>query len=176
MRIIDSHVHFWNYDPIKHAWINNEMKVIRKSFSPEDAQQNFEKYKIDGCVAVQADTTDAETMLLCELASKHNSIKGIVGWIDLQGPDLQGRLEEYSKKKIIKGFREIMQGAPDEQFLTNKKFHEGIGRIHEFGFTYDILIFHHQLPAAIRFAEKFPDQSFILDHIAKPNIKQGEWK
>ena len=176
MRIIDSHVHFWNYDPVKHAWINEEMKNIRRSFGPADAAQNFEKYAIEGCVAVQADTTDAETDFLCGLAEKNPFIKGVVGWADLQGADLQGRLEAYSRNPIIKGFREIMQGAPDEQFLTNKKFHEGVGRLHSFGFTYDVLIFHHQLPAAIRFTEKLPDQPFILDHIAKPDIKHGEWK
>lgn len=176
MRILDSHVHFWNYDPVKHAWINEEMKSIRRSFGPEDAKQQFDRYQIEGCVTVQADTTDAETDFLCELADKHTFIKAVVGWTDLQGADLQDRLEAYSKRPIIKGFREIMQGAPDEQFLTNKKFHEGVGRLNALGFTYDVLIFHHQLPVAIRFTEKFPDQPFMLDHIAKPNIKQGEWK
>lgn len=176
MRIIDSHVHFWNYDPVKHAWINDEMKSIRQSFGPADAWKNFEKAHVEGCVAVQADTTDAETSFLCDLAESNSFIKGVIGWTDLQGADLQGRLEDYSNQPIIKGFREIMQGAPDEQFLTNKTFHEGIGRLQAFGFTYDVLIFHHQLPSAIRFTEKFPDQRFILDHIAKPDIKSGEWK
>lgn len=176
MQVIDSHVHFWKYDPIKHSWINDEMKSIRRSFGPEDAHQTFEKYGINGCIAVQADTTDDETSYLCDLAASNPFIKGVVGWTDLKSKDLQEKLQQYNENKIIKGFREIMQGASDDQFLTNKAFHEGIGRLHPFGFTYDILIFHHQLPSAIRFAEKFPDQSFILDHIAKPDIKHGQWK
>lgn len=176
MRILDSHVHFWNYDPVKHTWINDEMKAIRRSFGPEDAKQLFDPYKIEGCVAVQADTTDSETDFLCALAAKHRLIKGVVGWTDLQASDVSSTLEKYSQNPMIKGFREIMQGAPDEQFLTNKLFLEGVGRLNAFHFTYDILIFHHQLPSAIRFADQFPDQPFMLDHIAKPDIKNGEWK
>jgi L-fuconolactonase len=176
MRIIDSHIHFWDYDPERHSWISEEMKVIQKSFHPQDALVNFERSGVEGCVAVQADVTEYETQYLADYAAAHPFIKGVVGWTDLKAPDLEERLHTYRQNQVIKGFREIMQGSPDERFLTNKDFHQGVGRLKDFGFTYDVLIYHDQLPAAIKFTEKFPDQPFILDHIAKPNIKSGEWK
>jgi len=125
---------------------------------------------------VQADTTEEETNFLVSQAQQHKIIKGVVGWVDIAAEDLEEKLLIYSKQPIIKGFREIMQGAPDEQFMTNKKFHTGFKQLAPLGFTYDVLIYHNQLPSAIRFTEKYPDQDFILDHIAKPNIKQHDWK
>jgi L-fuconolactonase len=176
MKIIDSHVHFWSYDVARHGWINDEMRVIRKDFLPADLEQVFAKNQVEGCVAVQADTTEKETNLLVELSKKHPIIKGVVGWVDLSDENIEEKLQTYSKEPIIKGFREIMQGAPDDQFLTNKKFQEGVKKLSAYGFTYDVLIYHDQLPSAIRFTEKYPDQHFILDHIAKPDIKNKQWK
>jgi len=176
MKTIDSHVHFWNYDPASHAWINESMAAIRRDFLPEDASRIFEEHRVDGCVAVQADTTEKETEFLLSLARKNSLIKGVVGWVDLLSKDLENKLAEYKGERLLKGFREIIQGFPDEQFLNNKGFREGLGKLASFGFTFDLLIYHYQLPATIRFVEKYPDQKFILDHIAKPDIKSGEWK
>jgi L-fuconolactonase len=176
MKIIDAHMHFWNYDANRHGWINDDMQVIRKDFLPGDAEQIFQKLGIEGCVAVQADTTEAETEFLVQLSQQHKIIKGVVGWVDLATEDLEEKLLLYSKQPIIKGFREIMQGAPDEQFMTNENFQAGLKQLAPLGFTYDVLIYHNQLPSAIKFTEKYPDQDFILDHIAKPNIKQHDWK
>lgn len=176
MGIIDSHIHFWKYDAVRHSWINDDMAVIRRDFLPEDAKKVFEKSKIDGCVAVQADQSDQETSFLVALAANSAFIKGVVGWVDFTSSDLQEKLQAYSKVPFIKGFREIIQGCPDDQYFTNKKFLEGISLLSSYDYTYDILIHHHQLPSAVRFSGKYPDQDFILDHIAKPDIKSGDWK
>jgi L-fuconolactonase len=152
------------------------MAVLQRDFLPADASKVFEKNHVDGCVAVQADQSDQETHFLVELARKNAFIKGVVGWVDFTASDLQEKLQAYSSEPLLKGFREIIQGCPDEQYFTNKKFLEGIGRLIQFEYRYDILIAHHQLPSAIRFSEKYPDQHFILDHIAKPDIKSGDWK
>jgi L-fuconolactonase len=176
MRIIDSHVHFWNYDLQRHGWISDEMAVIRKDFLPPDAERIFRDNKVEGCVAVQADTTDGETEFLLTKARENGFIKGVVGWTDLCSSELETKLQVYSQEALLKGFREIMQGSPDEQFLANKSFREGLGKLQGFGFTFDLLIYHYQLPATIRLTEKFPEQRFILDHIAKPDIRSGEWK
>lgn len=152
------------------------MTVIRRDFLPADAKKVFEKNHVDGCVAVQADQSDQETTFLVDLARDNDFIKGVVGWVDFTSSDLQEKLQVYSKEPSIKGFREITQGCPDDQYFTNKKFIEGIGRLSSFRYTYDMLIYHHQLPSAVRFSGKYPDQDFILDHIAKPNIKSGDWK
>jgi len=172
---IDSHQHFWQYDPSKHEWINDEMKKIRKDFLPEDLAPILQQNGIDACVAVQADQSEAETNFLIELASKNDFIKGVVGWVDLMADNVYDRFEYYSEFKIVKGFRHIVQGETDPEFMLRPKFKAGITELGAYDFTYDILIYHYQLDQAIRFVKLFPEQKFVLDHIAKPDIKSGEY-
>ena len=171
--IIDSHQHFWNYEPVKHDWIDDDMAVIRRDFTPSDLKQVYNENGIDGCVAVQADQTLAETDFLLELASKNDFIKGIVGWADLRGNDIDNVLEKYNPFEKIKGFRHVVQGEPDHNFLLRPDFLRGIKTLEKHHFTYDILIFPHQLGATLEFVKKFPNQKFVIDHIAKPYIKDG---
>ena len=175
---IDAHQHFWNYLPEKHAWIDEEMKVIRRDFLPADLLTVLEANGIDGTVAVQADQTEAETEFLLSLAAEHSFIKGIVGWVDLRAPDLEERLDYFAQFPLIKGFRHILQAEPPE-FMLNPSFTHGIELLGKYNFTYDILVFPHQLTAARQLVAQYPDQRFVIDHIAKPYIKKGlisEWK
>lgn len=171
--IIDSHQHFWQYEPVKHSWIDDEMAVIRRDFMPSDLQKVYQENGVDGCVAVQADQTLAETDFLIDLASKNDFIKGIVGWVDLRGEDIEQVLEKYSQYKIVKGFRHVVQGEPDHNFLLRPNFLRGISALEKNNFTYDILIFPHQLGATLEFVKRFPNMKFVIDHIAKPYIKDG---
>ena len=170
---IDSHQHFWKYEPVKHSWIDDEMAVIRKDFMPVDLKQVYLENDIDGCVAIQADQTTAETDFLIELASENSFIKGIVGWVDFRGNDIDEVLEHYNKFKVVKGFRHIVQGEADHNFLLRPDFLTGISKLAPYNYTYDILVFPHQLGAVLEFVKKFPNQKFVIDHIAKPYIKDG---
>ncbi len=167
---IDSHQHFWKYDPVKNAWIDESMKVIRKDFFPEHLKPILQAAKIDGCVAVQADQSEAETTFLLDFAHKNDFVKGVVGWVDLLADNVEERLAYFAPDKDLKGIRHIVQSEPDD-FMLRKDFQHGISKLHQFGLVYDILVFPTQLPASIALAEKFPDQPFVLDHIAKPYIK-----
>ena len=171
--IIDSHQHFWKYEPVKHDWIDDNMSVIRRDFSPSDLAKVYQENSIDGCVAVQADQTLEETDFLIDLASNNNFIKGIVGWVDLRAENIEEVLEKYSKEKIVKGFRHVVQGEPDHNFLLRPNFSRGISLLEKYNFTYDILVFPHQLGSVLEFVKKFPNQKFVIDHIAKPYIKDG---
>ena len=171
--IIDSHQHFWNYEPKKHEWIDDSMALIRKDFTPNDLKLVYKENNIDGCVAVQADQTLEETDFLIDLASKNNFIKGIVGWVDLRAENIEDVLEKYRKPKIVKGFRHIVQGEADHNFLLRPNFSRGISLLEKHNFTYDILVFPHQLGSVLNFVKKFPNQKFVLDHLAKPYIKDG---
>ena len=176
---IDAHQHFWQYDPVKHSWINDEMSVIRKDFGPAELSPFLQELNIDGTVAVQADETEKETSYLLNLASQNDFIKGVVGWVDLKTEGLEQRLEAYQHASKLVGFRAIMQGQSDEKYLTNPVFTKNVKLLAEYGYTYDLLVFHHQLPSLIRFTDKLPDNKMILDHIAKPDIKNKniiEWK
>ncbi len=178
MLSIDSHQHFWHYEPIKHAWIDDAMAVIRKDFLPGDLAPVLSQNNIDGCVAVQADQTENETDFLIELSDQHSFIKGIVAWVDLRADDIKERLAHYKQFSIVKGFRHVLQGEEPE-FMLHPGFTNGIAALQEYNFTYDILIFPKHLKATLELVKQFPYQSFIIDHIAKPFIKTGaidEWE
>lgn len=176
MPTIDAHVHFWNYDPVRDGWITEEMSTIRRNFTPADARKVFKENDVAGCVAVQADQSDQETGFLLQLAQENDFIKGVVGWIDFHADQLEEQLHSHQKEPLLKGYRHILQGQPDEAYFNNKAFMRFISLLAPLGFTYDVLIYHDQLPQAIRFTEKYPDQRFILDHIAKPAIRHKAWK
>jgi L-fuconolactonase len=171
--VIDSHQHFWRYDPIRDGWITDEMASIRRDFMPEHLLPELRANQVDGCVAVQVDQSERETMFLLDLARQHSFIRGVVGWIDLRSPSLTKRLEFFSQFPKLRGFRHIAQ-AENDRFLLGKDFLLGVRQLQPFGFTYDILIYARQLPAAMEFASTLPGQRFVLNHIAKPGIKSGE--
>ncbi len=173
MQRIDSHQHFWNYDPVKHSWINDDMEIIRADFLPEDLEPILHEYGFSGCISVQADQTEEENTMLLDHAAKHDFIKGVVGWIDFKAEDIDDRLAYYQQFKKLKGFRHILQGEADRAFMLNADFKRGISKLHKFGYTYDILIYTDQLGYANEFAAAFPDQPFVIDHLAKPQIKDG---
>ena len=176
---IDAHQHFWNFDPVRDAWITEDMKVIQKDFLPDDLEQTLLKNGFSGCVAVQADQSEDETLFLLQFADQYEFIQGVVGWIDLRKENVQSRLGAFARFKKLKGFRHVVQAEPDDQFLLGESFCKGIGLLGNYRFTYDILIKPHQLNAAIKFVEKFPNQLFVIDHLAKPFIKDkmfGDWK
>lgn len=178
MNRIDAHQHFWKFDPVRDSWIDETMQKIQRDFLPEDLLPLLQENQFSGCVAVQASQSEDETNFLVNLAVKNDFIKGVVGWVDLRGVTIEERLNHFSSNKIIKGFRHVVQGESDD-FMLRKDFQNGISALKQFNFTYDILIFHRQLPAAIELANQFPDQPFVIDHIAKPDIKSGDilsWK
>ena len=179
MKKIDSHQHFWKYDPVKDAWINDDMKVIQRDFMPEDLEPLLHENGIDGCIAVQADQSEAETHFLLELAQNNDFVKGVVGWVDLRIPDLKSRLDYFSQFKKLKGFRHIVQAEPEDDFLLKDDFCNGIAQLEQYNFTYDILILPKHLPYAVELVKRFPNQKFVIDHLAKPNFKQNDfsdWK
>ncbi|WP_433831633.1 amidohydrolase family protein [Flavobacterium anhuiense] len=175
---IDSHQHFWKFDPVRDSWIDETMQNIQKDFLPEDLQPILKQNQFEGCVAVQASQSEEETHFLLDLASKNDFIKGVVGWIDLRNENIEERLQFFSNQKKLKGFRHVVQGEPDD-FMFGAEFRRGIQALKAFDYTYDILIFERQLPAAINLVQDFPNQRFVIDHIAKPDIKSGSidsWK
>lgn len=176
--IVDAHQHFWNYDPIRDAWIDVSMQVIRRDFLPSDLAPILAANNVDACIAVQADQSIKETDFLLHSAANNDFVAGVVGWLDLCSDELEESLDHYSKNKYLKGLRHIVQ-AEKNDFLLRKDFQNGIRQIGQHGLTYDLLVFPQQLEAAVTLVKDFPDQQFILDHIAKPKVSDGvdvKWK
>lgn len=172
---IDSHQHFWKYDPVKEAWITPEMAVIQKDFLPQDLEPLLRQNNFDGCIAVQADQSENETRFLLELARENDFIKGVIGWVDFKAPNIEERLDYFSGFKKLKGFRHIFQAETNPEFMLQNDFCNGIGKLAKYNFTYDILIGAQQWPFINEFIQKFPEQRFVIDHLAKPDFKQNDF-
>lgn len=175
---IDAHQHFWQYNPARDGWITDEMAILKRDFLPPPFIPELTANNIQGCIAVQTDQSEAETLFLLDLAKEYEVIQGVVGWVDLRAVNVAERLEFFSQYEKICGFRHIVQAEADDRFMLKPEFLRGIAALEEFGFTYDILIYVRQLPAAIELVSRFPEQLFVLDHIAKPAIKDrqlGSW-
>jgi L-fucono-1,5-lactonase len=168
---IDSHQHFWRYDPARHSWIDESMGPLKRDFLPEDLASELDANGIDASVAVQADQSEEETLFLLDLAERARRIAGVVGWIDLASPRIEERLRFFSRYRKLCGFRHIVQSEPGDDFMLRPEFMRGISCLREFGFAYDILIYPKQLPAAIELVDRFSGQRFVVDHLAKPEIK-----
>ena len=168
---IDSHQHFWRYNPVRDAWITDEMAVLKQDFLPEQFARECAANGIDASVAVQADQSENETNFLLELANRNDRIAGVVGWVDLLSPRVVERLEHLSHFEKLRGFRHVAQAEKDDRFLAREDFVKGVAQLRQFGFTYDILVYARQLPAAIELVSRLPEQRFVIDHIAKPEIK-----
>ncbi|MVN90083.1 amidohydrolase family protein [Mucilaginibacter aquatilis] len=176
---IDAHQHFWKFDPVRDSWITEEMDVIRRDFLPQDLMHILMHNQMQGCVAVQASQTEKENQFLLELASTTPFVKGVVGWVDLQAEDVEEQLKHYGKIDKMVGFRHVLQGEPQRDLMLKPEFKRGISLLHKYGFTYDVLIFADQLKYTAQLVAEFPKQQFVIDHIAKPDIKNkqvAEWE
>ena len=170
---IDSHQHFWLYNEEDFGWIDDSMAKIRHDFLPPQLREELHGMGYGGSIAVQAAQTLHETDFLLELAEQHGEILGVVGWVDLLSPELDAQLEKYAANPKFVGVRHIVQSEPND-FLLREDFQRGISKLARFDLTYDILIYPRQLPAALEFVAKFPDQKFVIDHMAKPFIADCE--
>jgi L-fuconolactonase len=170
---IDAHQHCWRYKAREYGWIDDSMASLRRDFLPADLKPELERSGFQGCVAVQVRQSIEETRWLLELAAQNSFIAGVVGWVDLQSPDLRAELESLATNRKLVGVRHIVQSEPDDGFLLSPNFQRGVGMLDEFGLAYDILIYPRHLPVAVDFVRSFPKQRFVLDHLAKPVIKEG---
>jgi L-fuconolactonase len=174
MPVIDAHSHFWKFNPVRDGWITREMDLIRRDFFPHDLQVLLRQHGINGCVAVQSDQSEQENSFHLMLAAQHDFIKGVVGWIDLQDPDVERRLAFYQSYPLMKGFRHVLQSEKDRALMLSPGFLKGISLLQKYGFTYDLLILPDQLGYAKALSAEYPEQKFVLDHIGKPDIGKGE--
>jgi L-fuconolactonase len=171
---LDSHQHFWRYNSTDYGWMSDEMEVLRHDHLPEDLQPLLDLIGFDGSIAVQARQMISETEWLLELADHNPSIKGVVGWVDLRSPNLPQELERFAAHPKLVGVRHVVQDEPDDQFMLRPEFRRGISHLRAFGLTYDLLLFPRHLPVARQLVAEFPDQPFVLDHMAKPAIRDGQ--
>jgi len=170
---LDAHQHFWKYNAREYEWIDDGMAELRRDFVPRDLKPLLEENGFEGCISVQARQNLEETRWLLELAGQNDFIRGVVGWVDLRSEDLPGQLDRFAGNGKLVGVRHLVQAEPDYEFMLRDDFRRGISQLKERGLTYDLLLHPRHLPAAVKLASEFPDQPFVLDHIAKPEIAKG---
>jgi L-fuconolactonase len=171
---IDSHQHFWRYTAAEYSWIDEPMAALRRDFLPTEARREMDRARIEACIAVQARQTLEETRWLLELADANPFIAGVIGWVDLQADDAAVQLEPFVDHPKFLGVRHIVQAEPDDRFMLRPAFCRGISLLEDRDLTYDILIYPRHLPAAVELVSRFRRQRFVLDHLAKPEIRAGE--
>lgn len=172
---LDSHQHFWVYNPAEHVWMDDRMSVLKRNYLPDDLKPLLLTSKFDGTIAVQARQNLQETRWLLELATKNDFIKGVVGWLDLRSPELPAQLEIFSLQPKLVGVRHVVHDEPNDNFMLLPEFRRGIAQIKKFDLTYDLLLFPKHLPVAVKLVKEFPNQPFVLDHIAKPRIGEKQF-
>lgn len=170
---IDAHQHFWRYDPRAYPWIGAGMEVLGADYLPGDLVPLLDEGGLDASVAVQARPNLDETTFLLELAAREPRIAGVVGWIDLCADGVDEQLARFDGQGALRGLRHLVQDEPDDAFLLREDFGAGLARLGERGLAYDLLLFPRHLPYATRLLERHPEQTFVLDHLAKPAIRSG---
>jgi L-fuconolactonase len=172
-RRIDTHQHYWRYSPIDYAWIDDRMSSLRRDFTPADVKPAMDRAGFDAAIAVQARQTPDETAALLAFADAHPHVAGVVGWVDLQADDVADQLAACADHPKLVGIRHIVQDEPDDRFLLRPDFCRGIAVLEEFDLAYDILVYPRHLPVVAEFVSRFPNQRFVVDHLAKPEIRHG---
>lgn len=176
---IDAHQHFWKYNTSDYSWISDQMEVLKRDFLPDNLFHELKGINFDGSIAVQARQSLEETRWLLKIAGNYEFVRGVVGWIDLCSEDSEKQLNEFTKNKKFAGVRHVLQDEPDERFMLSNSFLKGIDILGKYNLVYEILILPKHLAIADKLVERFPGQKFVLDHIAKPLIKEGTispWK
>ncbi len=170
---VDSHQHFWSYDPIRYSWIDDRMEKLRRAFLPGDLKTEMEATGIDRVVSVQARQDLEETQWLLALSREFEYIAGVVGWVPLISSGVEADLERMAGHPRLKGIRHVLQDESDDRYMLREDFNRGLSLLPKFGLVYDILIYESHLPQTIEFVDLHPLQIFVLDHVAKPRIRDG---
>lgn len=177
---IDAHHHLWHYSPDLYGWIGDGMDALKRDFTADDLVDQIGPAGVDATVVVQARQDLVETEWLLGTAAQTPEIAGVVGWVDLCDRDgLSRTIERLSENPAFVGVRHVLQDEPDDAFMLRDDFNRGVARLAEYGLAYDILIYPRHLENATALVDRHPDQTFVLDHLAKPEIRKGElgeWK
>jgi L-fuconolactonase len=169
--MIDAHRHFWRYSPSSHPWIDDSMPTLKRDFLPQPLLGE------ERCIAVQALHDLEETRWLLSMRSDRPEASAplaVVGWIDLCAKDVDARLEEFAALEGFVGVRHLVQDEPDPLFMLRPDFVRGLTKLEPLGLCFDLLVRAPQRDTAIELVRAFPNQRFVLDHLAKPRIAEGE--
>ena len=169
--MIDSHHHLWRYSKKDYPWIPEHSPLAQDQLIPE-LESVTSQAGVTGTVVLQARPITGESDFLLDLADKTDRIKAVVGWVPVIDDNVSAELERLAAHPKFKGVRHVLQEEPDETFLR-KDFNHGLAQLPKHHLSYDLLIFQRQFPVALKLVDRHPDLPIILDHIAKPEARNG---
>jgi L-fuconolactonase len=172
-QFIDAHHHLWRYRYPGHPWMTDEMSSLRRDIGLDDLRKVATPSGITGTIVIEVERTSEETRWLASTAASDDLVLGVVGWADLTDPSVFAELEQLAELPKLKGVRHPIHDEPDPNFVLREDFNRGIAALHALGLAYDLLIFEDHLPQTINFVDRHPDQIFILDHVAKPRVREA---
>jgi L-fuconolactonase len=170
---IDAHHHFWKFEAAQYAWIGPDKRMLRKNFLPADLEPELAAAGISATVAVQARQSLDETRWLLELADRHSFVHGVVGWAPLTEANAAATLGRLAAHPRLRAIRHVLHDEADDHYISGADFNRGVAELKRFNLAYDILIFERHLPQTIEFVDRHPNQIFIVDHLAKPRVRDG---
>lgn len=172
---IDAHQHFWTFTGHEsdYVWMTGDYAVLGRDSGMDALRPLLKSAGYSGTIAVQAREMPKETDYLLQIATEHAEIMGVVGWLDLCSPGIQRDLERHAEASMLKGLRMLIHDRPDPDFAMSDAHVNGVSKLSKYGLTYDLLLKPPHLPAAIRLADRLPNQMFVVDHIAKPDIQNS---
>jgi L-fuconolactonase len=170
---IDAHQHLWRYLPPGPGWMGDGMECLRRDFLINDLRAVTAEAGVTGTIVVEAERTLEETEWLSRVAASGDLICGVVGWAPLTSSAVISELERIASLPKMIAIRHPLHDEEDDLFVLRNDFNRGIAALKRFNLRYDILIFEKHLPQTIQLVDRHPDQVFILDHVAKPRIRDG---
>jgi L-fuconolactonase len=169
--IVDAHHHLWDPARADYPWMTDDVAAIRRRFGPEDLEPVLRANGVDATIVVQARHSLDETHELLELAAATPFIRGVVGWVDLTDPGVGGVLSRLGGGLV--GVRHQVHDEPDAEWLLRPDVRRGLAAVGEAGLVYDLLVRARELPAAVDTVRALPQLRFVLDHLAKPPVRDG---
>lgn len=174
--IVDSHQHFWDPERGHYPWMTGPLEVIRRRFEPADLAPSLRECDVDLTVLVQTWSSLDETRDFLRLAASTDFVAGVVGWVDLTDPGVDkviGELRLSEHGALLVGLRHQVHDEEDPGWVLRPDVERGIAAVGKAGLVYDLLVRSRELPAALELVSRHPDMTFVIDHIAKPDIAQG---
>jgi L-fuconolactonase len=177
---IDAHHHLWDLTARPQPWmVGAEVAPLRRNFAVTDLTAALAGHDVDGTVVVQtvADVTETEELL--DLAMAEPLIAGVVGYVDVAAPDVGAqidRLQQRASGRWLVGVRSLVQYETDPNWLRRPDVVAGLRAVASHGLVHDLLIQPHQIDAAIDAVSVVDEGTFVVDHLAKPNIADDLWE
>jgi L-fuconolactonase len=181
--VIDSHQHFWQLacsKPFDYSWLDApQLAPIKRDYLPEHLAPLIQQAGVSRTIFVQTQHNLDENRWVLKLAAEHDFIAGVVGWVDLASPRCEEQLLEFKDHPKFVGVRHVVQDEPDDDFILRPAVLKGLAVLEEFNMPFDLLFYVKHLKHAKALAQRFPGLTFVLNHLAKPRIKEqhlDDWR